>query len=111
MDFTVACASNNDAILNANLALSPMFAAGMPLHLERNAPSAAIAYNRALDATTAPIVVFAHHDVYLPLGWETMLQARLAEVAAVDPNWALFGAFGVGLDASHICLLYTSRCV
>ena len=108
MDFTVACASNNDAILNANLALSPMFAAGMPLHLERNAPSAAIAYNRALDATTAPIVVFAHHDVYLPLGWETMLQARLAEVAAVDPNWALFGAFGVGLDASHIGPVWSS---
>ena len=108
MTLTIACASNSDAILNANLAQSPMFAAGIPLHLERNAPSAAIAYNRALDATTADIVVFAHHDVYLPKGWETVLAARLAEVQAVDPNWALFGAFGVGLDAAHIGPVWSS---
>ncbi len=108
MDFTVACASNNDAILKANLARSPMFTADASLHLERNAPSAAIAYNNALDATTAPIVVFAHHDVYLPKGWETTLAARLAEVAAVDPDWALFGAFGVGLDAAHIGPVWSS---
>lgn len=108
MDFTVACASNSDTILNANLARSPLFAAGIPLHLERDAPSAAIAYNRALDATTAPVVVFAHHDVYLPQGWETVLAARLAEVAAHDPDWALFGAFGVGLDASHIGPVWSS---
>jgi len=108
MDFTVACASNSDTILNANLARSPLFAAGIPLHLERDAPSAAIAYNRALDATTAPVVVFAHHDVYLPQGWETVLAERLAEVAAHDPDWALFGAFGVGLDASHIGPVWSS---
>ena len=108
MDFTVACASNNDAILNANLALSPMFQTGARLHLERNSPTAAIAYNRALDATSAPIVVFAHHDVYLPKGWETALKARLAEVAAADPDWALFGAFGVGLDNSHIGPVWSS---
>ena len=108
MDFTVACASNNDAILTANLARSPMFQTGVPLHLERNAPSAAIAYNRALDATTAPIVVFAHHDVYLPKGWETTLAARLAEVQTADPDWALFGAFGVGLDHSHIGPVWSS---
>lgn len=108
MDFTVACASNNDAILAANLARSPLFETGVPLHIERNAPSAAIAYNRALDATTAPVVVFAHHDVYLPRGWETVLAARLAEVEAIDPNWALFGAFGVGLDHSHIGPVWSS---
>ena len=73
MEFIVACASNSDAILNANLARSPLFAAGVPLHLERDAPSAGVAYNRALAATTAPVVVFAHHDVYLPQGWAIRL--------------------------------------
>ena len=108
MDFTVACASNSDTILDANLARSPLFQTGTSLHLERNAPSAAIAYNRALDATTAPVVVFAHQDVYLPKGWETALSARLGEVAAADPDWALFGAFGVGLDHSHIGPVWSS---
>ena len=108
MNMIVACASNSDTILHANLAQSPLFAQGIPLHLERGAPSAAIAYNRALDANSAEIMVFAHHDVYLPNGWETLLAARLAEVQAADPNWALFGAFGVGLDAAHIGPVWSS---
>jgi len=49
--FTIACASNSDAILSANLAASPLIADGVRLHVERNAPSAAIAYNRALEST------------------------------------------------------------
>ena len=108
MTLIIACASNSETILNANLIRSPLFAAGIPLHLERNAPTAAIACNRALDATTEAIVVFAHQDVYLPRGWESVLAARLAEVQAVDPNWALFGAFGIGLDAAHIGPVWSS---
>jgi hypothetical protein len=54
----IACASHSEAILAANLGRSPVLAQ-IPLHVERGAPSAAIAYNRALDATTAPVVVFA----------------------------------------------------
>ncbi|MBP9184554.1 MAG: hypothetical protein KBF78_15565 [Fuscovulum sp.] len=103
----LACASHSDAILQANLARSPCLAA-LSLHVERNAPSAAAAYNRALDALDAEVVVFAHHDVYLPRGWDRVLAARLEEVARVDPDWALFGSFGVGLDAAHIGPVWSS---
>ncbi|MFZ1470413.1 MAG: hypothetical protein WAT09_15775 [Paracoccaceae bacterium] len=105
--FVIACASHSDAILGANLARSPCLS-GIPLHVERDAPSAAIAYNRALDATDAEVVIFAHHDVYLPLGWDQLLAARLAEVQAADPDWALFGSFGVGLNAAHIGPVWSS---
>jgi hypothetical protein len=105
--FVIACASHSDAILQANLARSPCLAA-IPLHVERNAPSAAAAYNAALDATDAEVVIFAHHDVYLPRGWDRMLEARLAEVQAQDPDWALYGTFGVGLDAAHIGPVWSS---
>ncbi|MEO5620503.1 MAG: hypothetical protein ABIQ85_06245 [Cypionkella sp.] len=109
IDLALVCASHSDEILDANLRRSPMIAESRrPLHLEREASSAAIAYNRALDATTAEVVVFAHHDTYLPRGWDALLQRRLAEVAEVDPNWALFGPFGVGLDASHIGPVWSS---
>lgn len=109
MDFALVCASHNDTILNANLARSPMIANGsVPLHLERGAGSAAEAYNRAIDATSADVVIFAHHDVFLPQGWDTLLRRRLAEVEAQDPNWALFGPFGVGLDASHVGPVWSS---
>ena len=109
MTYALICASHSDEILNANLARSPMIAEGrVPLHLERNAPSAAVAYNRAIDATTAEILIFAHHDVYLPRGWENLLTRRLRELEARDPNWALYGPFGVGLDASHIGPVWSS---
>ena len=109
MTYALICASHNDEILNANLARSPMITDGqVPLHLERDAPSAAVAYNRAIDATTAEILIFAHHDVYLPRGWENLLTRRLRELEARDPNWALYGPFGVGLDASHIGPVWSS---
>ncbi len=105
--FAIACASHSDAILQANLAKSPCLAT-LPLHVERNAPSAAAAYNAALDATDADVVIFAHHDVYLPKGWDKVLQTRIAEVQAQDPDWALYGSFGVGLDAAHIGPVWSS---
>ncbi len=77
----LACASHSEAILAANLGRSPLLAE-VPLHVERGAPSAAIAYNRALDATSAPIVVFAHHDVFLPPGWEIPIGRCLAALAS-----------------------------
>ncbi|GAB1360939.1 hypothetical protein MASR1M32_01750 [Rhodobacter sp.] len=105
--FALACASHSEAILQANLARSPCLA-GIPLHVERNAPSAAAAYNRALDATDAEVVIFAHHDVYLPKGWDRLLAARPAEVEALDRDWALYGTFGVALDAAHIGPVWSS---
>lgn len=105
-NIVLCCASHSEAILTANLARSPCIAGGaLPLHVERNAPSASAAYNRALQATAQPVVVFAHHDVYLPQGWDSLLRARLAEL---PPDWALFGTFGVGLDGAHIGPVWSS---
>lgn len=102
--FALACASHSATILLANLARSPLLA-NIPLHVAENAPSAALAYNRALAATTAPIVIFAHHDVYLPSGWDRLLATRLAEL---PPDWAVFGSFGIGLDGAHIGPVWSS---
>lgn len=99
-DFILAAACNSESILSANLARSPLLAQ-YGLQAEWGASSAAEAYNRALQATSAPIIVFAHQDVYLPRGWDEILAARIREVTAIDPDWALIGAFGVGLDGAH----------
>lgn len=101
----IACASHSEAIRKANIERSPLLSQGISLCVEQDAPSAAIAYNRLLDAASAEIVVFAHHDVYLPQGWQTVLQARLAEL---PEDWAVFGAFGIGLDASTIGPVWSS---
>lgn len=93
-DLRLICASNNAQILAANLARSPLLAE-IPLSVIENAPSAGKAYAQGMAACSEDILVFLHHDVYLPTGWEKLLQQRIAEVAASDPDWALIGAYGV----------------
>lgn len=99
LDIVVAVACNSQSILDANLRRSPMIADGRtPLHIEWNAPSAAVAYNRALDATTAKYIVFAHQDVFLPSGWDERLSLCIEELDRHDRDWAMVGPFGMGLD-------------
>lgn len=107
MDVQFVTASHSRPILDANLRLSPCLS-NYPLHVEWNAASAASAYNRALDATTAPIVVFLHHDVFLPRGWDVLFRDRIAQLSSIDPNWALFGPFGIGLDNAIIGPVWSS---
>lgn len=107
MSLVICTASNAPSILDANLRRSPCLGR-VPLHVEWNAPSAAIAYDRAMRATDAAHVVFAHHDVFLPAGWDDLLAARIAELSAQDPDWAVFGSFGIGLDDAHIGPVWSS---
>ena len=37
-----------------------------------------------------------------------MLERRLAETSAIDPDWALYGPFGVALDATHVGPVWSS---
>lgn len=106
MQIVLCCASHSDEILNGNLARSPCVTSGaVRLHVERGAPSASVAYNRALAATSEEIVVFVHHDVYLPQGWDRLLRARLAELPG---DWALYGTYGIGLDEALIGPVWSS---
>lgn len=108
-DIAIVAACNNEGILNANLKRSPVVAEGhIPLHVEWNAPSAAIAYNRALAATDAQIIIFAHQDVFLPRGWETVLFARIAELERKHPDWALLGSYGVAENGGRFGPVWSS---
>ena len=94
---------NDEAVLRENLAASPaVMAEPERLTLLRDQPSASIAYNAGLDATTARICVFAHQDVYLPLGWEERLKDCVAQLDRLDPNWAVAGLFGMDLAGTHV---------
>jgi hypothetical protein len=93
-ELALGVATHDERILRGNLLRSPL-AERVPVYVERDAPSAAIAYNRILDASDAEFVIFAHHDVYLPRGWEELLCHRLADLTTRDPSWALAGAYGV----------------
>ena len=107
--FSIVVASNDAESLSRNLMASPMVAGGdVPVHVERGASSTAKAYNAGLDATDAPIVIFAHQDVYFPPGWETQLERAIAEVEASDPDWALLAPFGMTKGGEHIGRVWTT---
>jgi len=99
----VAAAVNNDEVLKANLAASPLFQdAAIPLIVERGYRSASEAYNHALDHSDAEIVIFAHQDVYLPRGWEAKLLCAVRTLEREDKKWAVLGVVGMGLDGAVV---------
>lgn len=108
LDIAVVVATNDSVVLGCNLLRSPALMTGrMELHVERD-PVSAAAYNRGLDAVTAEIVLFAHHDVFLPEGWERLLARRISQVARCDPDWALIGAYGLGRNGWHYGPVWSS---
>ncbi len=98
----IAVAVNDRAVLSNCLARSPDVVSGdVPLKALEGFASAALAYNPALEsAPLGSTVVFAHQDVYLPLGFAHRLRARIAEVERIDPNWAVLAPLGVVADGN-----------
>ena len=95
--------SNDEPSLQRNLLASEMVRDQLvDLHIDRNAPSASVAYNQALDNCEADIVIFAHQDVYFPPGWEQLLENAIKEVEQVDTDWALLGPIGISHQAEHV---------
>ena len=105
----IVVVSNDDASLAQNLMVSDIIRnKGVQVHIERGAPSAAVAYNRGLAATTQPIVIFAHQDVYFPPRWEDHLFTAIAHLEQHNPDWALLAPFGMSLAGTHIGDVWTT---
>lgn len=94
--FAIAAAVNSEDILAQCLARSPDIRSGaLTLRVYRNQPSAAIAYNRAIDEAGAGVtLILAHQDVYLPSGWAKRLDYMLATLSRDHPDWMVAGLVG-----------------
>lgn len=101
--YCIVVASNDAESLERNLMASKWLQTDdVQVSVQIGVPAATIAYNRGLDETDAPYVIFAHQDVYFPPGWEDKLAAAIAEVEKIDPNWALIAPFGMTKAGEHI---------
>jgi hypothetical protein len=101
-DFVVISAVNDIDILNNCLARSEDIRNGdLKLITIDGATSMAQAYNDGLDRTDAPIVLFAHQDIYLPRGWLDRALAVLEALTRAHPDWRVAGPYGVQPDGVH----------
>jgi glycosyltransferase involved in cell wall biosynthesis len=97
---TFVVAVNDDKILQRNLLSSPLFASNDKYQvIERQGyPSAAIAYNDAIEKAKSDIIVFVHQDVYFPDNWLDELARTLKYLEDTNPSWGVLGCFGSSKD-------------
>lgn len=94
MIFCFIAASNNEEILRSSLLSSPDLS-GREVSVQREAKSAAQAYNHGIAETTAEVMIFIHNDMYLPIGWLAKVKQVITTLNETDPNWGVLGMFGV----------------
>ena len=93
--YTVVVAVNDSTVLQRNLFLSPgVKHDNVQLLIKRDCPSAALAYNAAIDESKNDIIIFVHQDVYFPDGWFASFQQSLSYLEKEQINWGVLGCFG-----------------
>jgi hypothetical protein len=104
---TLVAAVNDEAVLERNLLASPLASSeGVEVILQRGAPSAAKAYNDAIERARHDVVVLAHQDVYIPVGWELRLDEQIARIGS--DAWGVLGVFGVAEGGRHMGRVWCS---
>ena len=92
----VTCISRLDVAQRYLLASPCLGRGGYQLATHFNAPSAAHAFNAALDARPgSDWLVWLHQDVFLPQGWDTQFRQQLALALAQWPQMAVAGVYGL----------------
>ncbi|MDZ5146128.1 hypothetical protein [Microbacterium testaceum] len=93
--FHVVSPVNEPETLRRCLAASPDIASGrVRITTVDSAPSAVAVIADALQNLEAPIIIYAHQDVYLPSGFFETLAHQLDALDERAPGWALVGAIG-----------------
>jgi hypothetical protein len=107
---TFVSAVNDRKVFENNFLISPIFASphSHQIIVQSGFPSAAKAYNEAIDKSENDIIVFCHQDIIFPSNWLTNLQRALKYLDGTDPNWGVLGCFGKtsdGADRGHIYMV------
>jgi hypothetical protein len=103
--FTVAV--NNELVLEQNVFVSPPFreANDHQLLLQKDFPSAGLAYNDSIRRAEHDLMVFMHQDLYLPKRWDERLLGIIARLEKTDSNWGVIGVYGItprGTPAGYV---------
>ena len=109
--FHVYCLARSSDVgrLETDLTRSPEIANGkVGLTILWNQASAAGAYAGAMETATADVLIFAHCDVYFPLGWFTRLAWEVDRLTRLDSKWAVAGVSSLTSSGEYVGRMYDS---
>jgi hypothetical protein len=100
----VTC-SNDFGVLSGHLLASPCLASGRyPVTVCMNRSSAAEAFNPLMgNGSDAEWLVWVHHDVYLPEGWDEQFIAAISSSRKRFQDLAVVGVYGISGTGTHAC--------
>lgn len=91
----IVTASHNFQILQTNL-LSSAITQKYQTTVQRGFTNIPEAYNSVTGRQ--PLMLYVHHDVYLPKSFESRLLVAIQEIEEKDKGWGVIGAAGVRLE-------------
>jgi len=106
--WSLVTAVNSDEVLRGNLLRSDETNRANEVIIEWNAPTASSAYNSGMDRTTGDLIVFAHQDVFLPLGWASSLSTCVNQLEEIDKDWGVAGVYGVTNSGKGVGYVYSA---
>jgi hypothetical protein len=96
-------AVNDEDVFIRSLLASPDVDERCQILPQRGFTSAAEAYNHGLGQAQCEVVVFAHQDVYLPLGWWTAVEAAIQQLTS---EWGVLGVYGIDAERCQRGFVY-----
>jgi hypothetical protein len=110
MKITFVVAVNNRSVFEGNFLQSPCVQATQNCEIiaQEGFPSAATAYNAAIDRASNDLVVFCHQDIFLPESWISDLQIAVEHLEVQDPTWGVLGTYGETLNDQGRGYIYSS---
>jgi len=103
MTFIVCC--NDRTVLGTNFLASPIFRDEThQIVIKTGARSAAEGYNKGFAEAVNDIIVFAHQDVYFPLGWDQRVTQQVRSIEQQGNDDWVSGCIGYrpGVDGARV---------
>lgn len=92
---TFVVCSNDGNVLATNFLASPIFQDKKHQIIVKNGmSSAADGYNRGFDEAVNPTIVFAHQDVYFPVGWDQRINSQIQQITQLGITDWVSGCIG-----------------
>jgi hypothetical protein len=93
-------AANSEEVLRSNI-LQSRAARQVPVFVERDYPTAGLAYNAGLKKSEAAYLIFVHQDVYIPDGWLDRLQQTVDNLERSGTPWGVLGVWGIAAPGKY----------